>query len=68
MTVAVGVLLNEVGGCCCRFTKVVYPIKENESKLPFYLFGDGLCALQFAIASDDVNFPKSAISRCLELH
>ena len=66
MTVAIGIPYDE-GIVFCADTKVTYTIKGNESKLPFYSFFDGRCALHFAISSDDVNFPKAAISRCVEL-
>jgi len=65
VTVAIGIPYDE-GIVFCADTKVMYAIKGNESKLPFYSFADGRCALLFAIASDDVNFPKAAISRCVE--
>lgn len=66
VTVALGFVYGE-GLVFCADTKVSYPVKGNESKLPFFSFGDGRCAVQFAISSDDVNFPKSAITRCVEM-
>jgi hypothetical protein len=66
VTVAVGIPYDQ-GIVFCADTKVTNTIKGNESKLPFYSFDDGRCALQFAISSDDVNFPKSAIARCVEM-
>jgi hypothetical protein len=66
VTVAVGIPYDE-GIVFCADTKVINTIKGNESKLPFYSFDSGRCALLFAISSDDVNFPKSAISRCVEM-
>ena len=66
MTVAIGIPYDE-GIVFCADTKVTYTIKGNESKLPFYSFGNGRCAMLFAISSDDVNFPKAAILRCVEM-
>ena len=66
MTVAIGCVYDE-GIVFCADTKVTNTIKGNESKLLFYSFDGGRCALLFAISSDDVNFPKSAISRCVEM-
>jgi hypothetical protein len=66
VTIAVGLVYDE-GIVFCADTKVTYPVKGTASKLPFYSFWDGRCALQFAISSDDVNFPKSAVSRCVEM-
>jgi hypothetical protein len=66
VTVALGFVYGE-GLVFCADTKVSYPVKGNESKLPFFTFDNGRCALQFAISSDDVNFPKSAITRCVEM-
>jgi len=66
MTVAVGFVYDD-GLVFCADTKVSYPVKANESKLPFFTFDNERCAIQFAISSDDVNFPKSAITRCLEM-
>lgn len=66
VTVALGFVYDE-GLVFCADTKVVYPVKGNESKLPFFTFDNGRCAVQFAISSDDVNFPKSAITRCVEM-
>ena len=63
MTVAVGFVYND-GLVFAADTKVDYPVKSNESKLPFLTFDNGYCALQFAIASNDINFAKSAITRC----
>lgn len=65
VTVAVGFVYDE-GIVFCADTKVTYPVKGDASKLPFYSLWNGRCALQFAISSDDVNFPKSAILRCVE--
>jgi hypothetical protein len=66
MTVAVGIVYDD-GVVFCADTKVTYPVKGNESKLPFFTFDEGRCAMQFAISSDDINFPKSAITRCVEM-
>ncbi len=66
VTVAIGIPYDE-GVVFCADTKVMYTIKGNESKLPSYSFDDGRCAILFAISSDDVNFPKAAISRCVEM-
>ena len=66
VTVAIGIPYDE-GIVFCADTKVMYTIKGNESKLPFYSFADGRCALLFAISSDDINFPKAAIARCVEM-
>lgn len=65
MTAAVGFVYDE-GLVFCADTKIDYPVKGNESKLPFLTFDNGRCALQFAIAGNDINFPKSAITRCAE--
>lgn len=65
VTVAIGIPYND-GIVFCADTKVDYPVKGNESKLPFLTFDNGRCALQFAIAGNDINFPKSAITRCAE--
>src|SRR5580692_6560606 len=66
MTAAVGFVYDD-GLVFCADTKVDYPVKANESKLPFFTFDSGRCALQFAIAGNDINFPKSAITRCVEM-
>ncbi|MGA8728186.1 MAG: hypothetical protein WB608_05490 [Terracidiphilus sp.] len=66
MTVAVGFVYDN-GLVFCADTKVDYAVKANESKLPFLTFDNGRCALQFAIAGNDINFPKSAITRCAEM-
>ena len=65
MTVATGFVYDD-GLVLCADTKVDYAVKGNESKLPFLTFDNGRCALQFAIASSDINFAKSAITRCAE--
>jgi hypothetical protein len=66
LTAAVGFVYDD-GLVFCADTKVDYPVKGNESKLPFLTFDNGRCALQFAIAGNDINFPKSAITRCAEM-
>jgi hypothetical protein len=66
MTAAVGFVYDD-GLVFAADTKVDYLVKGNESKLPFLTFDEGRCALQFAIASNDINFAKSAITRCAEM-
>lgn len=66
LTAAVGFVYDE-GLVFCADTKVSYPVKGNESKLPFFALHNGCCALQFAISGNDVNFPKSAVTRCVEM-
>jgi 20S proteasome alpha/beta subunit len=66
VTAAVGFVYDD-GLVFCADTKVDYPVKANECKLPFLTFDDGHCAVQFAIAGNDINFPKSAITRCAEM-
>lgn len=66
MTAAVGFVYDD-GLVLAADTKVDYPVRGNESKLPFLTFDDSRCAFQFAVASNDINFAKSAITRCAEL-
>lgn len=63
MTVAAGFMFDN-GLLFCVDTKVSTAIKANESKLLFYTHGDGQCATAFAISSDDLNFPRSAVESC----
>lgn len=65
VTAAVGFVYDE-GLVFCADTKVSYAVKGNESKLPFFALGNGRCALQFAISGNDINFAKSAVTRCVE--
>lgn len=63
MTVAAGFAFDD-GLLFCVDTKVSTSIKANESKLLFYTHGNGQCATAFAISSDDLNFPRSAVESC----
>ncbi|MGA9643114.1 MAG: hypothetical protein WBQ72_17080, partial [Terriglobales bacterium] len=63
MTVAAGFVYND-GLVFCADTKISTPIKTNERKISFFVSDDTLCGMTFAISSDDVNFPRSAVSAC----
>src|SRR5208283_2111338 len=63
MTVAAGFAFDD-GLLFCVDTKVSTAIKTNESKLLFYTHGNGQCATVFAISSDDLDFPRSAVESC----
>lgn len=65
MTVAAGFVFDG-GVLLCVDTKVSTTIKTNESKLIHYRYADGACATTFAIASDDLNFPRAACEACYE--
>ena len=66
MTVAIGYVYDE-GIVFCADTKVTTSIKTNESKLQYFASDDGCCAMIFTMASDDVVFPKAAVTRCWEM-
>jgi hypothetical protein len=63
VTVAAGFAYND-GLVFCADTKISTTIKTNESKIDFFTSEDTQCAMTFAISSDDVNFPRSAVSAC----
>jgi 20S proteasome alpha/beta subunit len=65
MTIAAGFAFDD-GILFCVDTKVTTSIKTNEPKLVFYRHADGQCATAFAMSSDDLTFPRSAIESCRE--
>src|SRR5208282_984495 len=63
VTIAAGFVYDQ-GLVFCADTKISTQIKTNESKITFLVSDDTLCAMTFAISSEDVNFPRSAVSAC----
>jgi hypothetical protein len=66
VTIAVGFAYDS-GLLFCADTKITTNIKTDESKITVLRSDDGLCCMTFAISSDDINFPQSAISACWDL-
>jgi hypothetical protein len=63
MTVAAG-FVYDGGILFCVDTKISTDIKTEESKLVHCSFGNGACAITFAISGGDLKFAKSAIEYC----
>ena len=66
VTVAIGFVYDE-GIVFCADTKITTNIKTTESKLDFFSSSDGCCAITFAMASDDITFPRSAARACWDM-
>jgi hypothetical protein len=63
VTIAIGFVHDE-GLLLCADTKVTGIIKANQSKIEHWHNKDRDCSLSFAISSEDLNFPKTAIKKC----
>jgi hypothetical protein len=66
VSIAIGYVYDE-GIVFCADTKITTKIKTTESKLDFFCSSNSYCAMTFAMASDDLNFPKSASRACWEM-
>jgi 20S proteasome alpha/beta subunit len=63
VTIAIG-FAYDGGLLFCADTKVTGMIKANESKLEHFRSENGEWSITFAMSSEDLNFPRMAISRC----